>query len=1001
MAIATFSSARRRLFRAVAGSALALCLAWACAWADAPAPEVPAWRGETPGTDFLGPDVLWRPREGLIFYMWNDAPEGFGLTLTLRDMKTYHQGERPVKVWVVAPNGDVVADKLIQDEGYVAGHEKYRDGVYDQGQDFRYRSWHRAHSPDGYPEDKQRNPYLETPERLTPRAFTLSVPAAGVGEYRVVVLATWDHWVSLTPDRPMPAAVHPGHGPLYMHPGRLEGGAYLYVPEFTEQIGISTTEEIMPFNWSVELLDPQGEVVASTRARRFMNYAIHDPAQRGAVYRLRATGETTGACLHIEGLPMLLAPDRETAELFKGGVQRDAKGRISFHPFQRTLYRWADSLTVEDLAVDADVDLGAIGDADVRELVRNAAAILRRLPPDPEDEAYLGLRDGRGDAHTLAQAVSTRHAGNPFYAHPAVVRRIALGQVAVHADFLPAFSWRQYCREFPTRFEFPASRVFAAPWRSNYLNFEPGRKRVLEDVLLPIALHLDAALPVETLAALKKPFELWTYARSVEHMGESSNKWLMNIAFMRSISKFFGEPERIERLIDRQLDRILTPGAVGRANPDPTPYRSAAGFTYAGPADIGMTGAGYLSEQWGFDAGYADNSERYAAALFREYPDDERITNYFEWLYFINTHLSLPRHGRMPDENIRREIVSPTDMYSRLEQVTNRTYMPDGIRDRITYGDLWALEQNPRRTWPALETEPFARVLDDKFFFVNAPSYYSIHYRGNTSPDWRTFTVSDVDESSGDFVGYTEALRDISQRKTTKPGGLSAVFVRGVGPTFLALNHDVMYANNLWGRRREPVVPKWEGEIDPRVVSSGFVDPEIAYDVESRVFRKSGAFLYEPLHFTRTLQFLDDRILVTLDVLALGELGLTELNESLPFFVGLEGERVVRVFGGDLSQTREFAGHEARAGEVRLRALQIGNAEGAGTTIILEDEIEAAMIRPYRGGRSPRLTVVSSVQLPLPHALRAGEQFRLRYVVYSHEGAVSEDDLRRVAEETF
>ena len=45
-----------------------------------------------PGTAYLGPDVLWRTREGLVFHMQDDVGTGFQVTFTVRDMNVYMQG---------------------------------------------------------------------------------------------------------------------------------------------------------------------------------------------------------------------------------------------------------------------------------------------------------------------------------------------------------------------------------------------------------------------------------------------------------------------------------------------------------------------------------------------------------------------------------------------------------------------------------------------------------------------------------------------------------------------------------------------------------------------------------------------------------------------------------------------------------------------------------------------------------------------------------------------
>lgn len=161
---------------------------------------------------FTGEKVLWRPRQQLIFYLVNDKGGKFNLSLSVRDMNVYLEGEQPVYVFVIGPGGRVLADKLIPDDGIVSGDPENKDGYADIGMDVRYREYHRANSPGGYPPHKKRSEFLQNPEKLRPRLFTIEVPDAGRGIYRVYIGSCWDHWISITPDKPMHCGVYPGRG---------------------------------------------------------------------------------------------------------------------------------------------------------------------------------------------------------------------------------------------------------------------------------------------------------------------------------------------------------------------------------------------------------------------------------------------------------------------------------------------------------------------------------------------------------------------------------------------------------------------------------------------------------------------------------------------------------------------------------------------------------------------------------------------------------------------
>lgn len=313
------------------------------------AQEAPAWRGTQPGTQWLGPDVLWRPREWLVFHLHDDQGGGFALDLTVRDLNVYMQGERPVAVSVVGPDDRVLTRRLLPDDGIGAGDHRYKDGMYDVFADFRYREWHRVHSPGGRPPGKARSPYLERPRELPARTLRLEVPDGGAGLYRVLLIASWDHFVSLTPDRPLRAGVHPGPGPLSVHGDRLEA-AYLWIPSSAEHLGVSLMQEDAPFGATLGLYDQEGRAVATRQAQGPLAYIVDENPSGDSVYKVSVRDAGPGAGLHIRGVPPVLAPDAETARLLHGGLHIDAAGRPTLHRHQRLLDRWTDGLTAAQRA---------------------------------------------------------------------------------------------------------------------------------------------------------------------------------------------------------------------------------------------------------------------------------------------------------------------------------------------------------------------------------------------------------------------------------------------------------------------------------------------------------------------------------------------------------------------------------------------------------------------------------------------------------------------------
>ena len=395
--------------------------------------DVPAYRTAHPETRFLGPDVLWRPREMLVFHLMDKEGTGFKLSFTVRDMNTYVHAPAPVTFWVVGPDDQIVARSMMDDDGITGGNFDHQDGIYDPFADFRYRQYHRANSPNGSPPDKTRSPYLEHPEQLPARTLSLTVPASGKGLYRVAIVGRWDHWISVTPDRPMAAGIHPGEGPLYLHGNALKT-SYLYSQPDDGDLGLMVTEEILPYNWQLQLSDNKGTSLAKATASGFATFLRVPNVPGNSVYKLELSGSTTGACLHGKGLPLLLCPDAATAETLRGGIRSSHGGTPGFFAYFDTLDAWKKSLTADSLEVNIELtddqksiplDI-KISHAHFKTTLGDVAEVLKQQSIDPEDKAFGKLEPRYKKTDTslmLALAAGLVDAGNPYHGNPAIIPR--------------------------------------------------------------------------------------------------------------------------------------------------------------------------------------------------------------------------------------------------------------------------------------------------------------------------------------------------------------------------------------------------------------------------------------------------------------------------------------------------------------------------------------------------------------------------------------------------
>ena len=271
---------------------------------------------------FTGADKFWRPRQNLIFFLLDEKGGGFELALYKRDMNVYLEGKRDAYAFVIAPNGRIVARQFMKDDGIVKNDYTYKDGIWDEGMDFRYRAFTGRNTPDGLAEGKKRSPLLEHPEQIKADKYVLQVPDCGTGIYRVVLSSCWDHWFSLDPSRKMSCGIHSGAGPLYLHGKQMEE-AYMYISEACRDLYIATSEEVKPYNWSVTTMI-QGIIGQCSAGKGFFNYMVWKNVPKKTVMKLCIQGTSTGACLHVKGNPTIFWEDEATARKVANNISEPA-----------------------------------------------------------------------------------------------------------------------------------------------------------------------------------------------------------------------------------------------------------------------------------------------------------------------------------------------------------------------------------------------------------------------------------------------------------------------------------------------------------------------------------------------------------------------------------------------------------------------------------------------------------------------------------------------------
>jgi hypothetical protein len=788
-----------------------------------------------------------------------------------------------------------------------------------------------------------------------------------------------------------------------------------------KDIGIAVSEEIQPYNWRIALEAENGTVLGTVSATGFYTVLLQRKVAPDAVYRLRLTGTTTGACLHLCGVPAVVCPDAESARLIHGGLDVAAKGRATFHGSQRRLLAWADALTAAELTV---AERPLVKDKVVRSSdkakfhLSDVPRLLASQDLDPASPTYGSFQDTGDKAFEvkfsfwsqkvddLAMVAGLDDPGNPYRGDPALVRRVLLNRATAELLQLSPFFWFEH-NEGPKEYK-PAFETFwDMPFRSAWFPMHDAAHvkslRLLKGVT-------GGALAPDILAAWVGMYEQWAMARLLMHQGECSNQWAAALSHVAEAMEATGSPQ-IQEVLSYQVKRIVTPGNLGRVGPEATPFGIRSRIAYTLAADCGYAGAGYLADGLGHDGEYCLETEGHLSRIYEVMPDPG-IVRYLNDYYWLKTHLTLPKAG-VPVKDTFAGTCSPTDSNHRTRYYTHKTPLSDALRAQVRYGDLWAGKPADGVTWPCLEAKPFVRNVDNEYYFINTPGYYSMVFAGQANYDWTSFGMVDVTGASARFAGYTGMHYGGFGRKATKCAGISTVFVRNCGPTLLSQNHNVMFSNVVWGRRREPVSKRWEEHfVDPLVVCSGYAQPHVTVDETTRVCTRLESIPDVPLQVYRMIVFGHEAIDVRLVLTATGDVDLRELYECLPYYAE---KRTVRLFAADFAEAAPFAipkilVHETReatprgplSGEnpelpdLNFRAMDIAAASGAGSSVVFDRAYTFRQTQPVRYRAVAAGT--GAFNLVLPARYRPGDRVEVRYTIAAHQTAVAPDQLRQIAE---
>lgn len=157
---------------------------------------------------------------------------------------------------------------------------------------------------------------------------------------------------------------------------------------------------------------------------------------------------------------------------------------------------------------------------------------------------------------------------------------------------------------------------------------------------------------------------------------------------------------------------------------------------------------------------------------------------------------------------------------------------------------------------PIIASDRFTRAFGDEFFCVRRPSYYAFLYAGRPMDSWQK----------------SRRATDPLKQYPRNGGGLCMFWSPEFGTSLLGKNWSVEAAQSLIAKRTDGTTD-WEEYWS---VSSRF-------DVERARAMITGSIGALPMKFSRSIRFLDERVVMEVQLETTAALDLQSMAESFPF----------------------------------------------------------------------------------------------------------------------
>jgi len=311
-------------------------------------------------------ETTYRLYDGITAFVANPDGRPFTVTLDVRDLNHRMHGPSELLVKVYPPDGKPVIREAVPDDGIVAPAAHPVFAGWD------HEAWYYATCYSRGLQPLARWSGFSDPKRLAAlakRSFTYEVAGGQSGVYRVVIVGTPDHYVTVKLDSELKYAVAGSPEWLHGHTD-LFRRSYIYVPKTTHSINLLFLQLDEPASRTFVLADSQGNELASGNGTdglvqtsvlcegRYNDQVLTlDVSDGPGDFLINVTHQLAGSfrpfrAAHL-AVTALLSPDVATAKATCGGaIYHDDD--VFWQTYQVRLHDWLKRLDQRDFEYPAE-----------------------------------------------------------------------------------------------------------------------------------------------------------------------------------------------------------------------------------------------------------------------------------------------------------------------------------------------------------------------------------------------------------------------------------------------------------------------------------------------------------------------------------------------------------------------------------------------------------------------------------------------------------------------